>query len=137
MGAGGQQDTEAAVVPLIGAHGFHIPGQIEAGGLCRKEFRPEVLRLLPDGIRQGLAADFCDAGVVDHLMGNGNLPAELLLFQHQAPIPGPGQVEGGGEPRRAAANDDYVIQVVHQSCPTRSRLGFRVSAPGFQLAGQT
>ena len=25
----------------------------------------------------------------------------------------------------------------HHSCPTRSKLGFRVSSPGFQLAGQT
>ena len=49
-------------------------------------------------------------------------------------------LQRGGEAGRAAADHHHVVEVflIHShNCPTRSRLGFRVSAPGCHLAGQT
>ena len=115
MCAGCQQDAKAAVVPLVGMHRLDIPGNRKAGGFRDLEFRAEALRLLPDGIRQRLAAGFGDAGIVDHLMGDGDLSAELLFFQHHAAVFRPGKIQRGGQPRRAAADNDHIVQIFHQS----------------------
>ena len=106
---------------------------------ARRKLRPEGLGLLAHGLGELGAAGVGHARVVHHLLGDGDLAAEVLLLHHQHPVPGPGQVEPGGEARRAAPDDDDVVEsaLVHHSCPTRSRLGFRVSAPGCHLAGQT
>lgn len=139
MGPGGPEDAEAGQVPPAGADGFHIPRQVQAGDLRQEELRPEGLGLLAHGLGELGAAGVGHTGVVHHLLGDGDLAAEVLLLHHQHPVPGPGQVEPGGEARRAAPDDDDVVEsaLVHHSCPTRSRLGFRVSAPGCHLAGQT
>ena len=39
----------------------------------------------------------------------------VFFFQYQHPILCPGQIQGGGEPCRATANHDHVIQIFHQS----------------------
>ena len=67
------------------------------------------------GIRQCLAAGFGDTGVVHHFVGDGDLTAKLLPFQHQYPIFCPGKVQRGGQPRRVAADNDYIVQILHQS----------------------
>ena len=48
-------------------------------------------------------------------------------------------LNGGGQSCRTTANNNYIIQILlfHYSIPTKSRLGFSVSAPGCHLAGQT
>ena len=113
--AGCQQNTKAPVIPLAGMHGFDISRKVKAGGFCEYKFRTEALRLLLNSIRQRLAAGFGNAGIVDHLMGNGDLPAKLLLLQNQHPILRAGKVKCGGQPRRATADDHYIVQIVHQS----------------------
>ena len=109
VGTGCHQDTKAAVVSLACMHRLDIPGKVKAGGFCQQKFRTEAFRLLLNGIRQGFAAGLGNAGIVDHLMGNSDLPAKLLFFQHQHPVFCPGQVKCGGQPRRAAADNDYII----------------------------
>ena len=140
MRAGSQQNAEALKISPPGANRLDIARHIKPRRLCQQELCAECFRLLLHGLCQLLAAGFADAGIIDHLVGNGNLTAELLLFQHQHPIARPGQIDGGGEPCRPTANDDHIVKtffVWHHSCPTRSRLGLSVSAPGVQLAGQT
>ena len=137
MGTGGQKDPKTPEISVTGMHGLDITGKIKAGHFCQLKFRAKTLRLLHYGICQRFTGSFCNTGVVDHFMGNGDLAAKSFLLQNQTAVLGPGKIECGGEPRRAAADNDNIIQIIHQSCPTRSRLGFRVSAPGFQLAGQT
>ena len=64
--------------------------------------------------------------------------SDSLFFNDQYPIPGPGQINGSGKPCRAAADDHAVIKFIcHYNNPTKSRLGFSVSAPGCHFAGQT
>ena len=44
-----------------------------------------------------------------YFVGDGDLPAELLLFQHQHPVFRPGKVQCGGQSRRAAANNYDIV----------------------------
>ena len=97
MGAGGQQHTEAAQRPTAGADGFHIALQLQAGDLCQQEFRAEALRLSAHGLGQFSTAGVLHAGVIDHLRGNGDLSAKVILFHNYHPITGTGQVECGGK----------------------------------------
>ena len=46
---------------------------------------------------------------------HGDLPAELFLLQNQHPAFCPGKVQCGGQPSGAAADDHYIVQIVHQS----------------------
>ena len=81
------------------------------------------------------------------LMGGGGdkgmaSQEEQRIAEVLGAMAGAGKVEGGGQPGRAAPHHHRVVQVggptgVHYSRPTRSRLGFRVSAPGRHLAGHT
>ena len=137
MGTSGKQDTKTAMFPLISAHSLDIPRKVKADSLCQHKLCTKRFYLLLDGVSQGFAAGFGNTRIVNYLMGDGDLTTELFFFQNQYPVLCPGQIQGGGEPRRTTANHNHIVQIFHQSCPTRSRLGFRVSAPGFQLAGQT
>ena len=115
MRAGCQQDTKAAVVALTGMHSLDIPVQVKAGSFRKHKLRAETFCLLLDGIRQGFAAGLGNAGVIHHFVGNGNLAAELFFFQHQHPVFGPGKVQRGGQPRRTAADNHDIVQILHQS----------------------
>ena len=42
-------------------------------------------------------------------------PTELFFFQNQYPVLCPGQIQGGGEPRRTTTNHDHIVQIFHQS----------------------
>ena len=140
VGPGGPEDTEAGKIASVGLDGFDRVVQRKPRDLGQQELCPEGLGLLAHGFGQLPAAGVEDAGVIYHLVGDGDLAAETrFLFHDEHPIFGAGQIEPGGEPGGAAADDDHVIQLfgVHYSIPTRSRLGLRVSAPGCHLAGQT
>ena len=139
VGPGGPQDPEAGQRPPGGADGFDVSGQVQPRDLGQQEFRPEGLGLPAHGLGEFGAAGLGHTGVVDHLVGDGDLAAEVVLLYDDHPVPGPGQIEPGGEAGGAAPHDDHVIEGlgVHHSCPTRSRLGFKVSAPGCHLAGHT
>ena len=113
VSSGCQQNTKAAKIALACMHSFYIPGKIKACSLCQHKFCTEVFCLLLYGIGQGFATGFGNAGIVYYLVSNGDLPAELFLFQHQHPVFCPGKVQCGGQPRRAAADDHYIVEVFH------------------------
>ena len=52
-----------------------------------------------------------DARVVDDFVGDGDLPAEIILFENQHAIAGASEIQAGGESRRAATDDNNVIQI--------------------------
>ena len=141
MGAGGQEDTEAPQIAPAGAYGLYVTGELQPGDLGQQKFSAEALRLLPHGLGKLRPAGPAHAGIVHHFRGNGDLPAEPFLFHHKYTVSGARQVEGGRKACRAAPNDYDIIEFFHRpiphSCPTKSRLGFKVSAPGCHLAGHT
>ena len=92
MGASGQQDAEAFQIAPAGPHGFHIAGEIQPGDLRQEKFRAEGLGLFPHALREGGAAGPLHARKIDHLGGDGDLAAEVVLFHDHHPVAGPGQV---------------------------------------------
>ena len=92
MGASGQQDAEAFQIAPAGPHGFHIAGEIQPGDLRQEKFRAEGLGLFPHRFRERGAAGSLHARKIDHLGGDGDLAAEVVLFHDHHPVAGPGQV---------------------------------------------
>ena len=109
MGAGGQQDAEAFQLAPVGAHDFNIAAHVQALHPRQQEFRAKALGLLAHGLRQLRTAGALYTGVVDHLMGDGDLAAEALLLHHDHTIPGSRQVNSGCQTCRAAANHHNII----------------------------
>ena len=108
---GGQKYAYAAKIPRRGFHGLLC---IEKGQLPRlrnQEFRAEVLRLTAHGVGKLHAAGLRHAGVVYHLIGNGDLPAVSAFFQHKRPTARSGKVQRRRQPRRAAAYDDDIVKL--------------------------
>ena len=135
------QNAETFIIAFACRNLPHVPGQIQSGHFRKQKFRAETLRLTAHGFRQFLPAGTRHAGIIDHLGGNGNLSAEGFLLNDENPVAGAGQIDSGGQSGGAASYDNHIIEVLnlfrHQSAPTRSRLGLRVSAPGCHFAGQT
>ena len=113
MGAGGQQDAEALQIATPSAHSLHITAQIQFGDLRQEEFRTEGLGLFPHRFRERGAAGSLHPGEIDHFCGNGDLPAEVVLFHDHDPVAGPGQIEGGGESRRPSSDDHDIVEIFH------------------------
>ena len=138
MRAGRDHHGEAPQDPPAGPHELDVALDVQPLHLGEQELGAETLRLPPHGVGQFPASGPLHAGVVHHLRRDGDLPAEGFFFHDEHPVTGAGQIKGGGQPGGAAAHDDGIVEIVpHYSRPTRSRLGFRVSAPGFHLAGHT
>ena len=81
----------------------------DAGDGLNLHVRTLAQGLLHEMIRQLTAGKGVKAGVVLHLGGEGDLPAEGALFQQQDGLIRPAGVDGGGEPRRARADDDDIV----------------------------
>ena len=142
MGPGGEQYGEAPESPPARAHDAEIPVHVDPLGFGQQELRAEMQGLTAHGFGERMAFGLFHAGIIHHFGGDRYLPTDGVLFHDKHPVPGAGKVEGGGQPGRAAPHHHRVVQVgsptgVHYSRPTRSRLGFRVSAPGRHLAGHT
>ena len=72
-----------------------------------------MLRLLGHAAYQagaGLALDA--AGIVFNLCGDDDLSAVLLLLNDQSRQPGAAGIASGGEPRRARADNNYIIDLL-------------------------
>ena len=96
---------------IAGMEGRHfLVSGLSAEGLCLRGKGRAVFR----------AAHAGRARIVFHQRGRGDLPAQSHLFHYQHLAPGTGTVEGGGEARGAAANDDHII-IRHGSPLRRSR----------------
>ena len=63
--AGGNQNTEAGKVPLVGMHRADVAVSLQSRDRCQAEFRTEALRLAAHGIGQGTPGCLDDTGVVD------------------------------------------------------------------------
>ena len=127
-------------------HGLDLAAHVESSDLGQLEFCAKSFGLLAHVLRQGRSADGSNARIVDDAVGDGDLATEVFLFNHQDAVAGPRQIDGCRKACRTAANHDDVVKLPcrsfggcfrHQSAPTRSRLGFSVSAPGCHFAGQT
>ena len=92
MGSGGKEDSKGFQFPAGGLYGFDIAGKVQAFRLCQQELRSEGFCLSAHGFSQFLTRGFCHTGVIDHLMGDGDLPAKLFLFQHQSAVLGAGKI---------------------------------------------
>ncbi len=142
-----EHDGEALHVSARGMHGFDVALRVDAGHGAHAQFGTEILRLLAHSGGEFAAVGHRYARVVHHFGCDGDLAAEIGLFDDQRAVACARQVHAGGQARRAAADDDGVIHLRlwgghalihgHHSSPTRSRLGLIVSSPGSHLAGQT
>ena len=133
----GQQNPESLKGACGGFHRLHVSIQLQAFRLRHEKFRPEIHGLAAHHRRQLLSSGGFHPRIVYHLRGDSNLASKLFLLHHQNPVAGPGQIDGGGQARRPSAHHHRVVHVLSHNSPTRSRLGFNVSAPGCHLAGQT
>ena len=113
MGAGGQQNAKALQFAPVGPDGLHVAAQVQALNACQQKFSAEVLGLSAHGLRQRRAAGALHPGVIHHLVGNGDLAAELLFLHHDHTIFGSCQIDRGSQARGAAANDNNIIQILH------------------------
>ena len=77
-----------------------------------QEFRTEKFALTPHRFCDFFTACFADSRIIYDLVGNGDLSAELLLFQHQHSVFCTCKVERGSETRRTAAYDNHVIELI-------------------------
>lgn len=104
----------------------------------QQKLRAEAFRLQTHLLSQLFARRFDNARIIHHLRRDRDQSADLLFFDDQRLILGPRHINGSGKTRRPAADDDDIIHPFHdQMMPTRSRLGFKVLAPGCHLAGHT
>ena len=93
-------------------HGFDVTIHVETGGFGGEEFGAEILRLLAHGLGERAARGAADARIVDDFVGDGDLAAEIVLFENQHTVASAGQVQAGRQASRPATNDDDVIQIV-------------------------
>ena len=76
MRAGGQQYPEALQGAPAGLHGFDFAGHVQRRDLCRQKLCAEMLCLFARGFGKLGAAGALHTGIVDHLGGDGDLPAK-------------------------------------------------------------
>ena len=138
-----EHDGEALHVTARGMHGFDVALRVDAGHSAHAQFGAEILRLLAHRGGEFAPVGHRYARVVHHFGCDGDLSAEIRLFDDERAVACARQVHAGSQACRAAADDDGVIHIrlwgghIYQSSPTRSRLGLIVSSPGSHLAGQT
>ena len=109
MCAGGQQHAEALELTPVGVNGLYIAAHVKLVHACQHELSAEVFGLLTHGLGQLCTAGAANAGVVYNLMGNGDLAAELFLFNNQYAVFCSCKIYCGSKPRGAAADNDNVI----------------------------
>ncbi len=99
---------ERAAVRLD-APGVPLPREREH--LAREELRTEARRLLLHPLRQCRAGHRLRARVVDDLLRDGDLPAELRAFYDKNAAASTRKVDASRETRRSAADHDAVVEV--------------------------
>ena len=140
--SGGQKNAEALELSLGGMDALYIALHRNPLHFGQHEFGTEILCLLSHCFGQGSTAGMFHSGVVYHFVCDGNLPAKVVFLYNKNPVPGAGQIQGCCETSRTATDNNYIVDCIvaaahNYRAPTRSRLGFSVSAPGCHLAGQT
>ena len=93
-------------------HGFDVAMHVEADGFGGKEFSAEVLRLLTHGLGKCAASGATDAWIVDHLIGDGDLSAEIVFLENQHAISGTGQIQSRRQTSGTTADDYDIVQII-------------------------
>ena len=110
VGAGCKYHAVGQKITLGGRYTIKAVLFAEGLYLGKHKFRAELLRLQTHALGKRFAAHGLGTRVIDYLGGNRNLAAEFILFQNQDAIAGSRKIETGGQPRRAAADDNRVIE---------------------------
>ena len=112
--AGGDDHRAALKDALAGLQGLGFSRQVGFVHLCQLRHRAEAFRALLHFFAQRKAVDAAfKAGVVVDLLRQRHLPAGGELFQHQYRKPASGGVQGGGVSGGTAADDDHIIDLLH------------------------
>jgi len=112
--AGGDDHRAALKDALAGVQGLDPPGKACLVDLCQLRHRTEALGALLHFFAQRKAIDaVLEAGVVVDLLRQPHLPAGGEPFQHQRGKPGTGGVQGSGVSGGTAADDDHIIDLLH------------------------
>ena len=112
--AGGDDHRAALKDALAGVQGLDLPGKTYFVHLRQLRHRTEALGALLHFFAQRKAVDaVLKAGVVVDLFRQRHLPAGGELFQHQRGKPASGGVQGGGVTGGTAADDDHIIDLLH------------------------
>ena len=113
-GTGGDDHRAALKDALAGLQRFDLPGKACLVHLRQLRHRAEALGALLHLFAQRKAVDAAfKAGVVVDLLRQRHLPACGELFQHQRGKSGTGGVQGGGVSGGTAADDDHIIDLLH------------------------
>ena len=111
-GAACEQHRQRLDVALGRVHGLHVAVHLQAGDFGHLELGAKVRGLLAHRARKLLARGSQDAGVVDDLVRDGNLPAEAVLLEHEHAVAGAPEVKRRGEAGGASADDDGVVEIL-------------------------
>ena len=107
--AGGQNDRPRREDLPAAAHMKVAAAALDARDLLDLDVRA-LLEHLPDHLVGKLtAADRQKRGVVLDLRREGHLPAEAAFLDDEHALAGAARIQSGGQPRRAAADDDDVM----------------------------
>ena len=112
MGARREQHGERFAVAAARMHMPCLALLFQRIDLGEQELRAEPFRLAVHLRREVSAARRVAARVVDDFRRQGDLAAERFLFHNEHAAAGSCQVNGGGQPRRAAANHYCIVKLV-------------------------
>ena len=112
MSARRQQHSEAFDLAARRPNGFNVAVELERRRLRQQKLRAERLSLSTHLCRQRLAVDALNAGIIDDLGRDGDLPAERFLFEHEHPIAGARKINCRRQTRGTAADDRNIIQIL-------------------------
>ena len=106
---------EIDYVLLIGGSMKHLDIllKLHVKNFSHNKLRSECLGLLFHRLSQFLSAGSLHARIIDNFSGDSNLSADFFFFHHQNLVPGPGHIDGGGQTRRSAADNYYIIKLFH------------------------
>ena len=134
----GREDQRAALKHGAGlaAHAESPVGLFHGGRLVKLDLGALLHGLLQQPVAQLRAGDRQEAGIILHLRGPGDLPAEGVFFDDQHALARTAGVGRRGQPRGAAADDDDII---HSVSPHKTGSGRKTAAslvfPVFSRAG--
>ena len=118
-GTGGDDHRAALKNTLAGLQRFDLPGKACLVHLRQLRHRAEALGALLHFFAQRKAVDaVLKARIVVDLLRQRHLPAGGELFKRQCGKPASGGVQGGGVTGGAAADDDHIIDLLHNRALT-------------------
>ena len=110
-------DTETLHLAFCSMHGFDIFLWHKTCDFRKKKFCSEFFRLPPHSFRQFRTACNFHTGVIHHLGCDCDLTAEFFFFYYKYSVFCSSKIQGGCQSRRAAADNNSVIQflITHYS----------------------